>query len=260
MLLSQKSLRDGSEWAAQTLQPLDLVGWTEQRPDAAVFLVKHPTEIVDIAELEKERQQPLPAIDEVDLARPANVEIPRIVQDHPDRIQRASQGRIEHQLGGERHFIRTKRKPIIDAIELAIVCRGQFAEPVAANRSDDIAVEKGRIDARRFVERFDDPLACMIGIFLAQAHLFDVDAVPEAIDLVFRGRIDRFTNIEAVVQWSIHDNSFRDCACARMSYTRHIAAPRLSRNLVDAVLVIGRSRGPSRSATSRRDDPQRGAP
>jgi hypothetical protein len=77
----------------------------------------------------------------------------------------------------------------------------------------------------------------MIGISLVQAHLFDIDAVPEAIDLVLHGRIDRFKNLEAVVQWSIHDNSFRDYACARVSCARYIAAPWLSRKLVVVILV-----------------------
>src|SRR5262245_58590107 len=78
--------RDGGEWTAQTLMPLHLIGRTEQWSEAAVFVVKHPTEIIDVAELEKERQQPSPAVDEIDLARPTSVEISRIMHDHPDRV------------------------------------------------------------------------------------------------------------------------------------------------------------------------------
>ena len=100
---------------------------------------------------------------------------------------------------------------MVDPIELAIVCGGQIAEAVAANRSDDGAVEIGRIDTRRFVERFDDSLARMIGVFLSQAHLIDVDAIPEAINFIPRSSIDGFANLEAIAQWSIHANSHRGC-------------------------------------------------
>src|SRR5439155_18110224 len=100
------------------------------------------------------------------------------------------------------------------------ICGGQIAEAVAANCSDDSAVEIGRIDARRFVERFDDSLAYVIGVFLAQAHLFDVDAIPEAIDLIPRSSIDGFADLEAIAQWSIHANSNRGYTFARVNHAR----------------------------------------
>ena len=68
------------------MEPPHLVGRAEQRSDAAILVVKNPAEVIDIAEFQEERQQPSPAVDEIDLARPESVEIPRIVHDHPDRI------------------------------------------------------------------------------------------------------------------------------------------------------------------------------
>src|SRR5262249_54532188 len=99
---------------------------------------------------------------------------------------------------------RVERKSIVDPVERAIVGGGQIAEAVAANRSDDGAVEVGRVDARGFVERLDDPLAHVVGVFLAQAHLFDIDAVPEALDFVPRGVVDGFVYLEATAGWGVN--------------------------------------------------------
>ena len=42
------------------------------------------------------------------------------------------------------------------------------------------------------------------GVFLTQAHLFDVDTIPEAVDLIPCGVVDGFAYFEATTQWSIH--------------------------------------------------------
>jgi hypothetical protein len=55
----------------------------------------------------------------------------------------------------------------------------------------------------------------LIGVFLAQAHLFDVDTMPEAIDLIPGRSIDGFANFETIAQWSIHANPSRSCMFAR---------------------------------------------
>src|SRR5262245_41362309 len=62
---------DGGKWTAQPLKPQHLVSRAEHRPDAAILVVNDPAEIVDVAELEEERQQPSSAVDEIDLAGPA---------------------------------------------------------------------------------------------------------------------------------------------------------------------------------------------
>ena len=57
-IIVAKIPRDGGERTAQPLKSLHLVGRAEQRPDAAIFVVKDPAEVIDVAEFEEERQQP----------------------------------------------------------------------------------------------------------------------------------------------------------------------------------------------------------
>src|SRR5205823_9809293 len=44
---------DGGERTAQPLKPQHLVGRAKQRPDAAIFVVTDPAEVIDVAELEE---------------------------------------------------------------------------------------------------------------------------------------------------------------------------------------------------------------
>jgi hypothetical protein len=41
--------RDGGEWTAQPLKPQHLVGRAKQRSDAAIFVVKDPAAVIDVA-------------------------------------------------------------------------------------------------------------------------------------------------------------------------------------------------------------------
>src|SRR5262245_38749021 len=96
----------------------------------------------------------------------------------------------------------------------------------------------------------------MIGIFLAQAHLFDIDAIPEAIKLISRGRIDRLADLEAIAQWSIHDNSSRNCTCAHESRAPCRDPSVMQKPGLVWSSLICEEPGPSRAATSCRDGSQ----